>query len=179
MKVKSDAPVPLSCQEDKGPGHELLQLSVTDADEEPNAGPFTFEVADGNSGNWFVITPGGQLRTAAKFDHRQRDTYRLLVRVYDNGEDVRFSETWVDVKVSPGKTVRERWRGGEGYRMARAVTAVACSVLKNTRSDSYRCLVLCLSEVSAFICAVSCVCHAEADVRLCFRSSRSRSTRRC
>ncbi|XP_043247503.1 fat-like cadherin-related tumor suppressor homolog, partial [Amphibalanus amphitrite] len=97
--VFSQAKFEAVIQEDKAPGHELLQLTVTDADEEPNAGPFTFEVADGNAGNWFVITPGGQLRTAAKFDHRQRDTYRLLVRVYDNGEDVRFSETWVDVKI--------------------------------------------------------------------------------
>ena len=90
----------LTLQEDKPPGHQILQLSVTDADEEPNAGPFTYEIAEGNTGNWFVITAGGQLRTAARFDHRQRDSYRLLVRVYDNGEDVRFSETWVHVKVS-------------------------------------------------------------------------------
>ncbi|XP_037068712.1 protocadherin Fat 1-like [Pollicipes pollicipes] len=86
-------------QEDKPPGHPMLLFSVTDADEDPNAGPFTFEVAEGNGGNWFVITAGGQLRTAAKFDHRLRNSYKLLVRVYDNGDDVRFSETWVDVKI--------------------------------------------------------------------------------
>lgn len=89
----------LMLQEDRPPGHALLQLLVTDADAPPNGAPFTFDFQAGNEARAFRLEQDGVLRTAARFNHRVRDAYSLQLRVFDNGAPPLYSDAWVDVRV--------------------------------------------------------------------------------
>uniref|UniRef100_A0A182QTF4 Fat-like cadherin-related tumor suppressor homolog n=1 Tax=Anopheles farauti TaxID=69004 RepID=A0A182QTF4_9DIPT len=86
-------------QEDKPIGHTLLKFEVTDADTAPNAAPYTFDFKSGNEAGAFRLEQDGILRTAVRFNSKIRDTYRLQVRVFDNGSPPLYSDTWVLVKV--------------------------------------------------------------------------------
>lgn len=86
-------------QEDKLPGHTILRFHVTDADIAPNTSPYTFDFRWGNEGALFKLTQDGTLQTAAKLNHRVKDTYLLHVRVFDNGTPPMYSDTHVVVKV--------------------------------------------------------------------------------
>lgn len=86
-------------QEDKALGHVVLNLSVSDADVEPNAAPYAFDFRSGNEGNAFRLEQDGTLRTATKFNSHSKDKYLLCIRVFDNGSPPLFSDAWVLVKV--------------------------------------------------------------------------------
>lgn len=87
-------------QEDKPLGYALCHLKVSDADDHPNTDPFTFEIIGGNDAGMFRIEQDGIIRTAAKFNYKNKDTYVLQVRVFDYGLPPLSSDTWVVVKVS-------------------------------------------------------------------------------
>jgi len=72
---------------------------VTDADNPPNGAPYTFDFRLGNDGNTFMLEQDGILRTAARFNHKIKDSYQLHIRVFDNGSPPLYSDTWVAVKV--------------------------------------------------------------------------------
>jgi protocadherin Fat 1/2/3 len=73
---------------------------ISDADGPPNAGPYTFDFRSGNEGNVFRLEQDGVLHTAAKFNHKIKDSYLLHIRVFDNGTPPLYSDTWVNVKVN-------------------------------------------------------------------------------
>lgn len=75
----------------------MLRFEVTDADTAPNAEPFTFDLISGTDA--FRIETDGVLRTAARFNHKVKDSYLLQVRVFDNGTPLLHSDTWVKIKV--------------------------------------------------------------------------------
>ena len=78
----------------------MLQFKVTDADLDPNGGPFTFDIAEGNEGNeFFVESTHGIMYTRSTFDRIFKDTYELVVRVFDNGKSPLFSDTRVVVHI--------------------------------------------------------------------------------
>ncbi|XP_049820796.1 fat-like cadherin-related tumor suppressor homolog isoform X5 [Aethina tumida] len=86
-------------QEDKPLGHSILQFEVTDADTIPNTVPYTFDFRTGNEGNTFRLDQDGVLRTASKFNHKIQETYKLIIRVFDNGSPPLYSDATVLVKV--------------------------------------------------------------------------------
>lgn len=86
-------------QEDKQLGHTILKFEITDLDAVPNAAPYTFDFRAGNEGGAFRLEQDGILRTAARFNHKVRDSYRLQIRVFDNGTPPLYSDTWVQVQV--------------------------------------------------------------------------------
>ncbi|CAH0554100.1 unnamed protein product, partial [Brassicogethes aeneus] len=86
-------------QEDKPLGHSIIQFSVTDLDTLPNTIPYTFDFKSGNDGNTFRLDQDGILRTAAKFNHKIQDTYKITIRVFDNGSPPLYSDATVVVKV--------------------------------------------------------------------------------
>lgn len=86
-------------QEDKQLGFTLLKFEINDADTSPNAAPYTFDFRSGNEGNAFRLEQDGILRTAARFNHKVKDSYTLQIRVFDNGIPPLYSDTWVIVKV--------------------------------------------------------------------------------
>lgn len=81
------------------PGWIVCQLSVTDEDLEPNAGPFLYDIRNSDDSNAFSIDPDGTVRTAAKLDHRFQQNYKLEIRVFDNGKPLLHSDTWLHIKV--------------------------------------------------------------------------------
>ena len=77
---------------------------MSDSDDPPNAGPFTFEFDGGNEGGEFSLGTGdGVLRTATPLNHKIRSKYILHVRVFDNGTPPLSSDAWVTVKVKRNK----------------------------------------------------------------------------
>lgn len=77
-----------------------MKFEVIDKDASPNAEPFTFEFISGNENGAFRIDEqDGSLKTATKFNHKIKDTYRLKIRVFDNGSPVLYSDTEVTVKI--------------------------------------------------------------------------------
>lgn len=86
-------------QEDKQLGHTILKFEITDLDAVPNAAPYTFDFRAGNEGSAFRLEQDGILRTAARFNHKVRDSYQLQIRVFDNGTPPLYSDTWVHVQV--------------------------------------------------------------------------------
>ncbi|XP_031780785.1 fat-like cadherin-related tumor suppressor homolog isoform X4 [Nasonia vitripennis] len=86
-------------QEDKPLGYAVLKFTVTDADAEPNAAPYTFDFRSGNEGDAFRLEQDGTLRTATKFSNRVKDKYLLHIRVFDNGSPPLYSDAWVLVKI--------------------------------------------------------------------------------
>lgn len=86
-------------QENKPLDFVILQFTVTDADAEPNADPYTFDFRSGNEGNAFRLGEDGTLRTATKFNKRIKDKYLLHIRVFDNGRPPLYSDAWVHVKI--------------------------------------------------------------------------------
>jgi len=76
---------------------------VTDADLEPNGGPFTYDIRNNDDGNAFSIDPDGTVKTAMLLDHRFQQNYKLLIRVFDNHKPFLHSDTWLHIKV---KTLR-------------------------------------------------------------------------
>ena len=67
-------------QEDKSLDTILLRFSVSDSDDDPNAGPFTFDIRSGNEDNAFRVVQDGTLRTATtKYNHKIVPEYRLQV----------------------------------------------------------------------------------------------------
>lgn len=89
----------LTFQEDKKPGWIVCQLFATDADLEPNGGPFVFDILSSDDVNKFRIDPDGTVRTAAHLDHRFQQNYKLQIRVFDNGKPIMYSDTWLHIKV--------------------------------------------------------------------------------
>ena len=63
---------------------------MTDADESPNASPFTFDIRAGNEDNSFRVVQDGTLRTATKFNHNVQNKYQLQIRAFDNGSPPLF-----------------------------------------------------------------------------------------
>lgn len=72
---------------------------MTDADTIPNTVPYTFDFRTGNEGNTFRLDQDGVLRTASKFNHKIQETYKLIIRVFDNGSPPLYSDATVLVKV--------------------------------------------------------------------------------
>ena len=70
-----------------------------DNDIEPNAGPFSFDIVDGNQGNEFRIDREGHLSTVARFERQIKDSYILVVRVFDNGSPPLFSDTSITIRI--------------------------------------------------------------------------------
>lgn len=98
--ISSSYHIILILQEDKKPGWIVCQLSVTDADLEPNGRPFTYDIRNSDDGNSFSIDPDGTVRTASKLDHRFQQNYQLEIRVFDNGKPILHSDTWLHIKVN-------------------------------------------------------------------------------
>ena len=111
-------------QEDRSPGHIVLELHVTDADLDPNGAPFTFDIIAGNQDNEFRVTNDGTVATTTRFDRDVKDAYRLVIRVFDAGEPPLHSDTTVDVKII------------EESAFAPTVTSLAASV---TTGDAQYC----------------------------------------
>lgn len=86
-------------QEDRAIGHALLQFNINDADTAPNGAPYTFDFRSGNENGVFRIEQDGVLRTAARFNHKVKDSYTLQIRVFDNGTPPLYSDAWVVIKV--------------------------------------------------------------------------------
>lgn len=86
-------------QENKPIGHPLLKFMIQDADIAPNAAPYTFDFRSGNEMGAFRIEQDGILRTATRFNHKVKDTYRVQIRVFDNGTPPLYSDAWVLIKV--------------------------------------------------------------------------------
>ena len=74
-----------------------MKFVITDADDPPNAGPYTFDIQEDEESAFHI--QDGVLKTATKFSHSVKDRYVLRVRVYDNGTPPLSSESWVTVKV--------------------------------------------------------------------------------
>lgn len=72
---------------------------MTDADLEPNGGPFTYDIRNVDDGNAFSIDPDGTVKTAMLLDHRFQQNYKLLIRVFDNHKPFLHSDTWLHIKV--------------------------------------------------------------------------------
>ena len=64
-----------SLQEDRTPGHVVLDLEMSDADLDPNGAPFTFDIIAGNDGNAFLVTNNGTVATTTTFDRNVKDMY--------------------------------------------------------------------------------------------------------
>lgn len=73
---------------------------MTDADLEPNGGPFIYDILNSSDGNAFSIDPDGTVKTAAQLDHRFQQNYKLVIRVFDNGKPYLHSDTWLHIKVN-------------------------------------------------------------------------------
>ena len=87
-------------QEDKGLDTILLRFSVSDADDDPNAGPFTFDIRAGNEDNAFRVVQDGTLRTATtKFNHKIVPEYHLQVSTHSQGHSfwdrISFLGQWI------------------------------------------------------------------------------------
>lgn len=85
-------------QAEAGLGTSVFALSVTDPDLEPNGSPFTYDIIAGNQ-NEFYVDRSGVVRTATKFNRQIKDHYRLVIRVYDNGQPPLYSEVSLDAVV--------------------------------------------------------------------------------
>lgn len=72
---------------------------MTDADLEPNGGPFTYDIRNTDDGSAFSIDPDGTVRTATQLDHRFQQNFKLEIRVFDNGKPLLHSDTWLHIKV--------------------------------------------------------------------------------
>lgn len=77
----------------------ILHLEVTDDDLDPNAGPFTLDIIDGNQNNEFRIGKNNSLITAAQFNRQIKDTYNLTIRAFDNGSPTLYTDTVITVMV--------------------------------------------------------------------------------
>ena len=86
-------------QEDKPYGYVLQRFTVTDADDNPNGSPFTFDIRAGNEDNSFRVVQDGTLRTATKFNHKVKNKYQLQIRVFDNGTPPLYSDSFVTVNI--------------------------------------------------------------------------------
>ena len=86
-------------QEDKPFDFIVARFSVTDADDNPNGSPFTFDIRAGNEDNAFRVVQDGTLRTAAKFNHQIKNQYVLQIRAFDNGTPPLFSDVSVTVNI--------------------------------------------------------------------------------
>ena len=76
-----------------------MKITVTDDDIDPNGPPFTYDIIGGNNDNEFRIDNDGTLSTAHRFNRAIKDSYRLIVRVFDNGTPPLYSDTYVNVKI--------------------------------------------------------------------------------
>lgn len=72
---------------------------MTDNDLDPNGPPFTFDIVSGNEGQEFRIEPTGILSTAGKFNRDIRDSYSLVVRVFDNGTPNLYSDVFTTINI--------------------------------------------------------------------------------
>uniref|UniRef100_A0A183V8N1 Cadherin EGF LAG seven-pass G-type receptor 2 n=1 Tax=Toxocara canis TaxID=6265 RepID=A0A183V8N1_TOXCA len=74
----------MSVQESADPGYVLLTVSLTDADADPNAGPFRLEIS-GDGSSAFAFDSHMRLITVARLSHSKKDVYLLTVKAYDRG----------------------------------------------------------------------------------------------
>ncbi|XP_056011143.1 protocadherin Fat 1-like isoform X5 [Ostrea edulis] len=86
-------------QEDQYVGYKIIHYTVTDNDLDPNGPPFTFDIVSGNEGQEFRIEPTGILSTAGKFNRDIRDSYSLVVRVFDNGTPNLYSDVFTTINI--------------------------------------------------------------------------------
>ncbi|ELU08218.1 hypothetical protein CAPTEDRAFT_222745 [Capitella teleta] len=86
-------------QEDLPLATSILQMKVTDDDLDPNRGPFTFDIVDGNQDNSFRIDGNHWLITAAQFNRQIQDTFNLTIRAFDHGSPTLYTDTEISVKV--------------------------------------------------------------------------------
>ena len=56
------------------------------------------DIRSGNEESAFRIVQDGSLRTAKKFNHKQRNQYILQIRVFDNGTPPLYSDTFGKLK---------------------------------------------------------------------------------
>ena len=52
------------------------------------------DIRGGNEDSAFRMVQDGSLRTAKKFNHKRRDQYVLQIRVFDNGAQPLYSDTY-------------------------------------------------------------------------------------
>ncbi len=86
-------------QEDRELSYSILQLEVTDFDLDPNGPPFSYDIITGNENHEFRIDRHGVLNTASNFARQIKDTYVIMVRVFDNGQPPLFSDAHVTIKI--------------------------------------------------------------------------------
>ncbi|VDL72367.1 unnamed protein product, partial [Nippostrongylus brasiliensis] len=88
--VNDNSPVFADCnmtavvQEGVMPGHNLLSLSITDADGPGYGAPFRVDVR-GEGAKAFRVDEHYNLVTVARFDHAKRDRFLLTLIAYDKG----------------------------------------------------------------------------------------------
>ncbi|XP_032591457.1 fat-like cadherin-related tumor suppressor homolog isoform X2 [Drosophila grimshawi] len=86
-------------QENRPLGYVFIKFDVSDADEEPNSTPYTYDIRSGNEGGLFRLEQDGSLSTASRFNHKLRDEFIIQIRVFDNGTPPQYSDTWVTIKI--------------------------------------------------------------------------------
>ncbi|KAK7016210.1 long-chain fatty acid transporter fat1 [Halocaridina rubra] len=88
-------------QENRPVGYSMLRLIATDADNDPNGAPFTWElITPSSESRPFTLDQDGSLRIATnKLNHKVQSEYLLSVRVWDSGSPPLFANTEVKVRV--------------------------------------------------------------------------------
>ncbi|XP_035710399.1 fat-like cadherin-related tumor suppressor homolog isoform X3 [Folsomia candida] len=99
----------LIVQEDRPIGYTIHKFVVSDADAAPNSEPFSWDLRDaerrssstsGSSSSLpFTVSESGMLNVAGKLNSQRKPVYRLLLRVFDNGDPPLYSDANITVKV--------------------------------------------------------------------------------
>ncbi|VDK20573.1 unnamed protein product [Anisakis simplex] len=88
--VNDNVPIFAQCnmtavvQESATRGYVLLTVSLTDADTEPNAGPYELEII-GDGASSFAFDSNMNLITKSLLSHSKKDVYLLTVKATDRG----------------------------------------------------------------------------------------------
>lgn len=86
-------------QEDQEIGYIVVKLEVSDLDIDLNGAPFSYDIIRGNENNEFMVNRDGIISTTSTFNRDIKDTYHLVIRVFDNGSPPMFSDAKIMVKV--------------------------------------------------------------------------------
>ncbi|OWA49788.1 Fat-like cadherin-related tumor suppressor-like protein [Hypsibius exemplaris] len=106
LDVNDNAPVfskanySVVLQEKRPVGFTVLRFALSDADTEPNAGPFAIAIVSGNDEGFFEVrSEDTSLRTTRSLEDRLNSEFRLVVLAKDKGEPALSTNTTVVVRV--------------------------------------------------------------------------------
>ncbi|XP_061882625.1 protocadherin Fat 1a isoform X3 [Entelurus aequoreus] len=95
----SQANYSIIIQENQAKDTSVLQLLISDRDASHNGPPFTFSIADGNTGEAFRINQQGALLSAGALNRKVKEHYLLRAQVADSGKPPLFSSAFISVRV--------------------------------------------------------------------------------